>query len=381
MGFDSDTLFFAAGISATALALTMLSVWVQNRRDQFLIGWILGMALLGLGVVIYATVPPERKLVAALAFTLEITGLMAVYVGARLFTGKPVRWPVAFAASTFVALPIALLISNGMDGLGIAAYNIVAAIFLTMSALHYWQIREEAPFSVAGITTLYLLTAVSFVACGTLLLLNGEWALDGRPSNWAEYFNAVMAIIGITGIGALSLALNQSRVARRHRDEARTDALTGLQNRRALFNSLEANKLQIGDAVVVFDLDRFKSINDQYGHKAGDQILRKFANLLNKHAVQGDLAARVGGEEFVLVMRKATVALATARAEQIRASFATSPTQVGLEVIHATASAGIAFAAAPDDDFDVVLHRADTALYRSKSGGRDRVSTELQVVA
>src|SRR5690606_21088195 len=156
MGFDSDTLFFAAGISAAALALTMLSVWIQNRMDQFLIGWILGMALLGLGVVIYAIASPERKLIAALAFTLEIAGLVAIYIAARLFTRKPVRWLVVLGASALITLPIACLIAIGLDGLGIAAYNFLAAIFLALCALTYWQTREEAPFSIMGITTLYL---------------------------------------------------------------------------------------------------------------------------------------------------------------------------------------------------------------------------------
>jgi len=381
MGFDPDTLFFAAGISAVALALTMLGVWFQNRLDRFLIGWMLGMALLGSGVVIYASIPPDSKMIVALAFTLEIIGFVAVYVAARLFTGSRVRWGAVLVLGLAVTIPVTLPTAAGLDGLGIAIYNALGAAFLAMCALEYWRAREEAPLSIAGITGLYMLAAISFLACSIMLFYDGQWVLEGRPDNWAENLNAIMSIIGITGIGALSLGLNQSRAARRHRLEARTDALTGLLNRRALFDSFAADKLCSGDTVIVFDLDRFKSINDQYGHQAGDQTLRQFAELLRQNARSGDVVARLGGEEFVFVMRKAPIALATATAEQIRTAFAASGLKIGGNAVRVTASAGIAFATTFDDDFEHVLHKADTALYRAKNNGRDRVFTELQVVA
>jgi len=287
MGFDPDTLFFAAGISAVALALTMLGVWFQNRLDRFLIGWMLGMALLGSGVVIYASIPPSSKMIVALAFTLEIIGFVAVYVAARLFTGSRVRWGAVLVLGLAVTIPVTLPMVAGLDGLGIAIYNALGAAFLAMCGLEYWRAREEAPLSIAGITGLYMLAAISFLACSIMLFYDGQWVLEGRPDNWAENLNAIMSIIGITGIGALSLGLNQSRAARQHRLEARTDALTGLLNRRALFDSFAADKLCSGDTVIVFDLDRFKSINDQYGHQAGDQTLRQFAELLRQNARSG----------------------------------------------------------------------------------------------
>ena len=81
----------------------------------------------------------------------------------------------------------------------------------------------------------------------------------------------------MTGIGALSLALNQGRIARHHQLEAQTDALTGLLNRRALFDLHGKTPIGAFTAVVVFDLDGFKAINDQYGHAAGDEVLKVFA--------------------------------------------------------------------------------------------------------
>ncbi|EXL09209.1 GGDEF domain-containing protein [Aquamicrobium defluvii] len=381
MGMDSDTLFFAAGICATALALTMLSVWLQNRMDRFLMGWMLGMVLLGCGAVIYSTVPFHIETLTAFGFLLQTLGFVAVYVAARVFVGKRIKWAATIALAAGLSLPVVILILAGLNGLGTAIYNLVAAVLIMMTARLYWNARREAPVSIFAITTLYVLTALSFLLCGGVLLQARSWTLDAQPNSWAENVNAIMALAGITGIGALSLGLNQSRAARRHRIEARTDPLTGILNRRALFDSLALDHLQPADAVVIFDLDNFKSINDRFGHNAGDRILCQFALELRSNLCRGDLAARIGGEEFVMVIRQANVPSAISMAERIRSSFKAQPVQTGSGPINCTASAGIAIVLASDEGFDSVFLRADAALYRAKNNGRDRVMTELQVVA
>ncbi|MCG8272295.1 GGDEF domain-containing protein [Aquamicrobium sp. NLF2-7] len=381
MGMDSDTLFFAAGICATALALTMLSVWLQNRMDRFLIGWFIGMVLLGCGVVIYSTIPFESTAVIASGFALQTAGFIAVYAAAKLFVGKRMNWPAMAALFVCLSFPVSGLIVMGFEGIGIALYNLIAAGLIVLTARLYWNARSEAPTSITGVTALYLLTSLSFLACAAVLVLDGKWSLEHRPDNWAENLNAIMAIAGITGIGALSLGLNQSRVARRHRIEARTDPLTGTLNRRALLDSLKMDHLQPGDAVIVFDLDNFKSINDQYGHHAGDRILCQFAHELRSILRRGDVAARMGGEEFVVVIRQASVPSSIAIAERVRSAFAANQIQTDQGPVPATASAGIAIMLPSDDGFESVFRRADSALYRAKNNGRNRVVTELQVVA
>lgn len=359
----------------------MLGVWFHNRMDRFVVGWVLGMALLGSGVILYATVPPERKAVAATAFTLEILGFVAVFVAAQQFGGKSIAWRRVSALALAVTVPVAVPIACGFDGFGIMLYNFLAAALLAITAWQYRAVRSEAPVFITGITVLYVLSALSFLACGAMLLHSREWVLDGRPENWAEHLNAIMSIAGITGIGALSLALNQSRTARRHRQEARTDALTGLLNRRALFDSLSIDQLREGDVVIAFDLDRFKSINDQYGHWGGDQILCCFADVLRENVRANDLAGRTGGEEFILVMRDASLPFAIATAERIRAIFAACEIETPRGRIRSTASAGVALSQSERESFEDVLNRADTALYRAKDAGRNRVSTELQRAA
>ena len=354
----------------------MLNVWLHNRADSFLIGWTLGMVLLGIGVVAYYAFPADRLEIAATAFMLEILGFVFVFIAACQFTGRATtrrHWLVLGMAVPFVGVPILA----GYDGLGMMIYNFLAGSLLMATAMQYWNARAEAPSPIAALSTLYALAAVSFYACGTIIAHEQTWVMRVHPDNWAEKFNAIMCIAGITGIGALSLGLNNARAARKHRADAETDMLTGLANRRALFERMSNGGFTAGHAVIVFDLDRFKAINDRYGHATGDEVLRRFAEALRLNVRAGDIAARTGGEEFVLVLREASLPLATSTAERIRALFAESHVETARGRVAATASAGVALAGPEAGGFEEVLGRADASLYRAKHGGRNRVGAEL----
>jgi diguanylate cyclase (GGDEF)-like protein len=377
---DQASLFLAAGIGGAALTLTLLSGWLHNRAEHFLLSWMVGIAVLSLGVVLYALGPADNMPFVAAAFALEIAGFAIIHAGVRQFVGKPFsRWRIAVLVLMVPAVSLPIL--AGYDGFGLMLYNLLVAALLVTSAAQYWSARAEAPSTIAGLAILYGVTGLSFVLCGIVLLANADWSLGTRPDNWAEQINAITCIVAVTGVGALSLSLLHARAARRHQREAQTDALTGLLNRRALFEAMSADSLRQGDAVVVFDLDSFKSINDRHGHAVGDEVLRRFAGALRRNLRHTDLAARTGGEEFVLVMRDATPRKAKAAAERIRAALAAERIGTPTEPVSATSSAGVALAAASDDHFEAVLNRADMSLYRAKRAGRDQVAVELQAVA
>ena len=126
---------------------------------------------------------------------------------------------------------------------------------------------------------------------------------------------------------------------------------------------------------MMLDIDFFKSINDNYGHDAGDDVLREFSLRIRKSIRNIDLACRYGGEEFVIVMPETDIAVAAMVAERIRRRIATEPfaIQEGMRLLDVTISIGIAALAGPADTAAAVLKRADTALYRAKRDGRNRV--------
>ncbi|KNY18339.1 response regulator PleD [Shinella sp. SUS2] len=159
-----------------------------------------------------------------------------------------------------------------------------------------------------------------------------------------------------------------------------TDGLTGLHNRRYLDNHM---KLLIDRAtargrplsVCITDIDRFKLVNDTYGHDAGDAVLREFASRVRSAVRGADLACRYGGEEFVLVMPDTSADMAAGVAERLRTIVEREPFRVpGTDVfLSITASLGLASALSAGDSPEALLKRADTALYEAKRSGRNRV--------
>jgi two-component system cell cycle response regulator len=159
-----------------------------------------------------------------------------------------------------------------------------------------------------------------------------------------------------------------------------TDALTGLHNRRYMESHLATLVEQAQGrgkplALLIVDIDFFKSINDTHGHDAGDDVLREFAIRLKKSIRGIDLACRYGGEEFVIVMPETDMAVAAVVAERIRRRIATEPFAVasGAAAVPVTISIGLAALAVADDSPAGILKRADQALYRAKRDGRNRV--------
>ncbi len=151
-----------------------------------------------------------------------------------------------------------------------------------------------------------------------------------------------------------------------------TDPLTGLRNRRYVRRHLDALLRGSDAAVLLLDVDRFKLINDRYGHAAGDTALREVADRLRTHLRAADVVARYGGEEFMVVLAGAPPEYALAVADRMRGALGATPISVGQAEVTITGSIGVAVA--PSGTSTVaIIGAADAALYRAKSGGRDRV--------
>lgn len=165
-------------------------------------------------------------------------------------------------------------------------------------------------------------------------------------------------------------------------EHAITDPLTGLHNRRYMeghLGTLVAQSVQSGRSlsVLVADIDFFKKVNDTYGHDAGDNVLREFATRLRRNTRGIDLACRLGGEEFVIIMPDTDLARALQVAERVRACIAAEKFQVNAEsMLAVTASVGVATLERQEDTPETLFKRADLALYAAKREGRNRVVAE-----
>jgi diguanylate cyclase (GGDEF)-like protein len=182
-----------------------------------------------------------------------------------------------------------------------------------------------------------------------------------------------LALAALLAVVLAAVAWRHHGTSRRMRELALTDELTGLPNRRCVLERLAA---QVGRtdarcAVLIADLDHFKSINDRHGHLVGDEVLRAVATALRDSARDPVLLGRLGGEEFVAVLPDATPAAARQFGERLREAVAAIDLSVWLPGRVLTISVG-ATVSQPGDDVGRMLQRADDALYAAKEAGRDR---------
>lgn len=196
---------------------------------------------------------------------------------------------------------------------------------------------------------------------------------------------AWQAAAGYILLSVLSLlALRVQLATERQREEMRklsnTDALTGIANRRHLMDlgHREFNRARRHGSplsVLMLDIDKFKAVNDRWGHPTGDRVIQALSDVM-KSLVRGhDICGRLGGEEFTLILPEADLSGATAIAERLRKKVEASDTTLADDhaVVRFTVSIGIAELATADDSFDALLQRADTALYQAKDSGRNGV--------
>jgi diguanylate cyclase (GGDEF)-like protein/PAS domain S-box-containing protein len=163
------------------------------------------------------------------------------------------------------------------------------------------------------------------------------------------------------------------------RQQALTDSLTGVPNRRSFLQRLEAElarvkrRPEIQSSVLAIDLDYFKRVNDELGHAAGDEVLKHFAGIATATVRRADVVGRSGGEEFLVMLPDTNLAEARLLADRLRRAVVESPANLGDKAVPFTVSIGIAVLSTDDVSIDAALARADRALYDAKRSGRNMV--------
>jgi diguanylate cyclase (GGDEF)-like protein len=382
MSIHYTSLLIAVAFSGAAVLLAAVTSWMNARTGRHLVLGAIGLALLSAAVGLLAMRNGRYDVVTLLGpFSLLITGLSFVYASVRSFVGRTAIWP-PITIGIIGVVAIAIPFGTGYLGAGNIVLNVICGLILTLSGIEYLLARDEMRPAMIANGSLYIVTALTFFICAIVVTfeLHGEWARYPVDDNWADNLNAVMSLGGVTGIGAMTLVLHFARSVRVHQCAANTDPLTGVLNRRALFERYPELAMADGLAVLVFDLDHFKMINDQLGHAHGDSTLQWFAGVLREHAAENDCIARTGGEEFCMILEGASRRAASVIAEKIRSDFAALDIPCGRAGAVATVSVGLATGGA-DEPFHSLLGRADAALYKAKNGGRNKLCTDRTALA
>jgi diguanylate cyclase (GGDEF)-like protein len=379
MNLDVNTLFLVTIYVEAILGLLLLFAWVQNSSIYGVAWWGAAHLLRAASITLFGMYGEIPDILSIDLSNAILVGSFAVtWTGARVFDGRKPE-PVGLVAGAVLWLLASRMapFSDAMELRALLSAGIIAA-YIWLAAAEFWRGREEP--LVSRLPAIFML-----FAHGALFLLRTPLAmmLPWSPSNQA--FGSVWltvlsseALLFTISIAFIMLAMAKERTEQSHKTAALIDPLTGIANRRGfLAQSERASRRQLEHpqtvAVLLMDLDHFKSINDRFGHAVGDRVLRVFADVVAQTVRPSDFVGRIGGEEFAAVLCNIGRERAMAICERIRAGFAEASVKVDGHADRATVSIGLVLSGARDLDIPDLLAQADAALYEAKARGRNRV--------
>lgn len=377
MFLDVRTLSIVTVAVYVLVALAMVLLAYGNRENRGLRGLAVGASVVTVGLVLLGLravgIPDWASVV--LGNGLTALGLAQMTAGLRRYFGRPAGWPGLLVP---VVLDFAAMIwfSQVVDAIAWRIFSasmayawfgaLVAAEFLRPAADETWR----GPRLMVGLAQL-IHVGVS--------LWRGIAAVAGAapPELFAPYWiNAVAFLDAIVTYLAFAIGMilvEGQRLQARLATLAASDPLTGLANRRGFVDRVSAMPAGQGAVLLLVDFDHFKSVNDRYGHAAGDAVLIEAGRRFLAARRPGDCIGRLGGEEFAWFMPGTTIEAARGLAEALRADFAARPIAIGEGEVDLRISVGVAAMPSDGADWPEIYRVADERLYRAKDQGRDRV--------
>jgi diguanylate cyclase (GGDEF)-like protein len=377
--FDYPTLLTLTMFISAVAGVLLLFSWLQNRDIHALGVW--GTAYL-LSTVAMTSLVINRSTpvtwLPLLAYPLWVAAHGLMWKAARSFEGRPTPFTWTFAGA---AIWLAACLIEGFYESQAARIMLASAfigVYLLLAASEIWRAQDRA--LVSRWPAIILLTLHGSLFLGRVPfvpVLPFPGGIQQPTPGWfpVGIFEMVFHIFCMS---VLLVNMAKERAELRQRQNSLVDALTGVANRRAFIERGEALLRRAqhdgrSAVLLVFDLDRFKDINDTFGHQAGDQVLSGFCEAALAELRSTDLFGRFGGEEFACLMTDASLREATTVAERIRTAFASAPIAVGPEQAAVTVSVGVATPAEAGWQLDQLFTAADRALYRAKAKGRNCV--------
>lgn len=381
MALDLRTLMFVATVLCLLMAGIIAYVSAASPRglQTLLRHWALGLVCQGIGWMLFAlrgSIPDLLSVV--VANLLLMLAFVQMNRALQLYMGRPSarRRDLGLLALLLVGISAFLYLWESLTA------RILLATFLftwvTLDSIQVlWRFGPNPWPRAYRVVALFLLIPIGVMVVRAANQVFGDPVLstfDGHPLQLTLYLVATLSPLG----AALGFVLMVgTRLQEELRDAANSDPLTGLPNRRRLDEL--AKQMLTGNeqplSVLMVDADHFKAINDRVGHAGGDEALCWLGSHLRVHARVTDVIARLGGEEFVLLLPNADLAAAQHLAHRLCDAVSEAPLLLNGETLHLTVSIGVAERKPEDRDLHALLSRADEAMYRAKAAGRNRVET------
>ena len=367
---------------AAMLAAVMLLAWRSFGRPHHALVWAIAFSVAtgewaaNLLMRLYADNDPW--LYAAIAGLSCLSNALIAIGFVQRGRAQASMVPLLLAAAGAALLIALVTFVIPHHGFRDAIWLFFGGLMLVVSAANVARSLRVATVPERAIALMLVLFAS--IDFGTAAAALGQGA-SGHGEGFALFRTVLVLLypLAFIGVGLFSVFLVAADLAENMRMLATSDELTGMYNRRGFEDSADrairnAQRQRQPLAVVVADIDNFKTINDRHGHSAGDRALKHFANRLERLVRRGDLIGRIGGEEFALLLVNTRAQDAVEVVERIRRDIAAMPVE-GPGKIEMTASFGVTGLRPGDIALAALLSRADRALYRSKIDGRDRVTS------
>lgn len=375
---QADVLFLVIPVMTVVIACTLLVLWWKDRQRLHILAFAYWAGAFSLGTIFQGLLrwnfPP---------FDIVLFHLNAAIAITALIWGVLRRDEIKFPASALIVLmlgsTVLLAFARYLEDQSalLMTQNFTISLMFTIAAICKWQVVPRNPGDRMVLWVFAALAAYSFFRPAIMLLVQSSMTM-------ADYQASIFATVNLTLSALFALLIGLSVLAtiifdnmERQREEARMDPLSGLRLRRAFEEDVDTLKLRslhsgVPISLIVCDIDHFKRINDGWGHAVGDIVISDVGALIKRTIRETDIAGRIGGEEFCIMVWNCEISAATKLAERLRRSTAELNAETSGQSLKVTCSFGVA-QLRYEESYASLFERADAALYQAKEAGRNRV--------
>lgn len=379
MQLDVQTLSVVTVFVMALLGALLVFAGLQNRavRAPMVWGGAYVVEAVGHGLLTtHGSTPGWLSI--TVANELILLGASCIWAGSRMFDGRPVR-PIPVLAAPGLWLAASSVPAFAADlNFRVLLVSTLMAMLTAATAEEFWRGRAEPLMSRWPTVCVLLAYAAALLARipATLLspILQGQSIMSSVSFALLAFGTLLFTVV----LAFLLLNMTKERTELQHKIASLIDPLSGVPNRRAFLDG--AARLQAQQrldpeplAVMLFDLDRFKAINDRLGHGTGDAVLQVFAATATRTLGGEVMFGRIGGEEFAAILPAGDFGEAEAIADRVRRNFVAAAAAYGKDDLKPSVSVGVTLGRDPDVAVATLLAAADQALYRAKESGRNRV--------
>ncbi|GGP45593.1 hypothetical protein GCM10009347_11350 [Shewanella algicola] len=262
-------------------------------------------------------------------------------------------------------------------GLRMSLYLYIDVVLLMITSVVIIKHRKQPRPAEIGASIMHFLFAGCLFIAASIALFQGN-VFDAELVKLYSIVNFTALPAAYVGMSVFVIYMLASDLAEEMKLLAMTDSLTNCLNRRGFYIQAKQKMIELQNqgqhiCLIYWDIDKFKTINDQFGHAGGDQVLISISELIKQHIKKDDLMGRMGGEEFVILIDRTCYEDATHVAERLRTMIQNTPIHFGEQRIRISASFGVVELGEKDISIEQAINLADNALYKAKSSGRNKV--------